>query len=141
MRTTHFTAILAAALLLLLLPGESYLYGQQIKWQVISAGGGQGTSTDMKLTGTVGQTGARTGTGGNLKLIGGFLQNFGTAVAPCTRCGDADGNGSINISDVVFIIAFIFAHGSPPGECGQCWISWTRSSIRGSRSMRSTCVG
>lgn len=116
MKKTHFTTILAAAMLLLLLPGESALFGDSIKWQVVASGGGQGTSTDMKLSGTVGQTGTRTGTDGSYKLIGGFWQNFSTTQA-CDRCGDADGNGSINISDAVFLIAYIFAGGSTPGDC------------------------
>ena len=117
MRKTHFTAILAAAMLLLLLPGESALFGQQIKWQVISSGGGQGTSTNMKLSGTIGQTAYGHGTGGNFKLIGGFWQNFGAAVAPCTSCGDANSDGADDISDVVFLIAYIFSGGAAPGEC------------------------
>jgi hypothetical protein len=110
------TTILIAALLLLL-PRESTLLGQQLNWQVISAGGANGTSTNIKLSGTVGQTGTRTGTGGNLKLIGGFWQNFSTTTA-CNQCGDADGNGSVDISDAVYIIAYIFAGGLPPGACG-----------------------
>ena len=118
MRITHSIAILAVAMLLLLMPGESALFGDSINWQVVASGGGQGTSPSMKLSGTVGQPVIHAhGTGGSFKLIGGFWQNFGTAVAPCTRCGDADGNGSINISDAVFLIAYIFAGGSTPGDC------------------------
>jgi hypothetical protein len=110
------TTILVVTLLLLL-PRESSLFGQQLNWQVIAAAGADGTSTNMKLSGTIGQTGTRTGTGGNLKLIGGFWQNFSTTTA-CTSCGDADGSGSVDISDAVYIIAYIFAGGLPPGACG-----------------------
>ena len=35
----------------------------------------------------------------------------------CTSCGDASGDGKINISDAVFLIAYIFAGGTPPGDC------------------------
>lgn len=36
---------------------------------------------------------------------------------PCTLCGDADGNNTINISNVVFLIGFVF-NGTPvPGDC------------------------
>lgn len=35
----------------------------------------------------------------------------------CTTCGDADGNGVINISDVVFLIGFVFNSVPIPGEC------------------------
>jgi hypothetical protein len=116
MKNTHFAAILAAALLLMLLPGESSLFGQQIKWQVVASGGGQGTSTNMVLSGTVGQTVYAHGTGGSFKLIGGFQQNFTTA-STCTRCGDANNDGATDISDVVFVIAYIFSGGAAPGEC------------------------
>lgn len=116
MKKTHFTSILVAALLLLLLPGESALFGDQIKWQVVASGGGRGTSTNMSLSGTVGQPVVHAhGTGGSFKLSGGFWQNFTT---PCTRCGDANGSGSVNISDAVYLIAYIFAGGLPPGPCG-----------------------
>ncbi|MCX6832233.1 MAG: dockerin type I repeat-containing protein [candidate division Zixibacteria bacterium] len=116
MRKTHFIAILAAALLVLLLPGESSLFGDQIKWQVVASGGGQGTSTNMSLSGTVGQTVYGHGTGGSFKLSGGFWQNF-TTVAACSQCGDANGDGETDISDVVFVIAYIFSGGAAPGEC------------------------
>ncbi len=36
---------------------------------------------------------------------------------PC-QCGDANGTGTINISDAVFLIAYIFAGGTAPGYCG-----------------------
>jgi hypothetical protein len=116
MRRTHSIAILAVAMLLFLLPGESALFGDSIKWQVVASGGGLGTSPSMKLSGTVGQPVLHAhGTGGSFKLIGGFWQNFTTTT--CDQCGDADGNGSINISDAVFLIAYIFAGGSTPGDC------------------------
>ena len=114
---THFSAILATVLLLWMLPGESALFGEQIKWQVISSGGAQGTSTNMKLSGTVGQTAYAHGTGGSFRLLGGFWQNFSATTPACDRCGDANNDGSKDISDVVFLIAYIFSGGSAPGEC------------------------
>lgn len=41
-----------------------------------------------------------------------FKVHFG-----CTSCGNANDNDNINISDVVFLIAYIFASGTPPGDC------------------------
>ena len=38
------------------------------------------------------------------------------AIRTCT-CGDANGSGNINIADAVFLIAYIFAGGTPPGDC------------------------
>lgn len=37
-------------------------------------------------------------------------------VSDC-QCGDANDDGTINISDAVFLIAYIFASGSAPGPC------------------------
>jgi hypothetical protein len=37
--------------------------------------------------------------------------------ASCTDCGNANGDGAINISDAVYLIAYIFAHGTAPGDC------------------------
>jgi hypothetical protein len=35
----------------------------------------------------------------------------------CSDCGDANGDGGIDISDAVFLIAYIFSGGGAPGEC------------------------
>ncbi len=35
----------------------------------------------------------------------------------CTSCGNANSDGTINIADAVFLIAYIFAGGTPPGDC------------------------
>lgn len=36
----------------------------------------------------------------------------------CCTCGDANGDGAIDISDAVNIISFIFSGGAAPGACG-----------------------
>ncbi len=35
----------------------------------------------------------------------------------CTYCGDADGSGSVDISDAVYLVQYIFAGGPEPGDC------------------------
>jgi hypothetical protein len=35
----------------------------------------------------------------------------------CASCGDANSDGAINISDAVYLIAYIFAGGSTPADC------------------------
>jgi hypothetical protein len=35
----------------------------------------------------------------------------------CTECGDANSDGVINISDASFLIAYIYNHGTAPGDC------------------------
>jgi hypothetical protein len=93
------------------------LSGEQLKWQVVSSSGGTATGGGFTLSSSLGQTAAGKSTSASFHLVHGFLQSFGTTVAPCTRCGDANGNGSVNISDAVFLIAYIFSGGSAPGDC------------------------
>jgi hypothetical protein len=38
-------------------------------------------------------------------------------IVACSDCGDANGDGGIDISDAVFLIAYIFSGGGAPGEC------------------------
>ena len=42
---------------------------------------------------------------------------FKTHVPACASCGDANSDNSIDISDVVFLIARIFSGGGAPGDC------------------------
>ncbi|MBK7092615.1 MAG: dockerin type I repeat-containing protein [bacterium] len=87
--------------------------GETMKWQVVSGGGTtNGTSAGFKLSSTVGQTAAGPGSSASYKLNQGFQQNF-TAASSCL-CGDADGSGSITISDAVFLISYIFGGGAAP---------------------------
>jgi hypothetical protein len=88
--------------------------GEQVKWQVISSGGTRGTSTNFILSGTAGQTAIGKGSSTNFGVNQGYWQSL---VAPCDDCGDANGDGHIDISDVVFLIAYIFSGGSAPGPC------------------------
>lgn len=82
--------------------------GEEINWQVISGGGASGTSANYGLGGTVGQIAASSGTSSNLILHHGFWQDFG---AEGSMCGDANGDGNINIGDVVHVINYIFKEG------------------------------
>jgi plastocyanin len=42
---------------------------------------------------------------------------FVSGAPVCTSCGDANSDGSVDISDVVFLIAHIFSGGAAPGFC------------------------
>ncbi len=83
---------------------------EQIKWQVIAAGGSRGSSTNFGLSGTIGQTATGHGTTVSYSVRHGYWQSF---TAPC-KCGDADGSGIFTISDAVFLITYIFAGGPVP---------------------------
>jgi hypothetical protein len=84
--------------------------GEQIKWQVVSVGGNFGTSTSFRLDGTIGQPAVGVGTSPSFSLVQGYWQ------APVTPylCGDADASGIVTISDVVFLINYIFGGGPAP---------------------------
>ncbi len=85
--------------------------GEQLKWQVVSGGGTTvSSSTNYRLSTTVGQTAVGSGSSTSYKANQGFQQSF----AVTYKCGDANGDGSVDISDVVFLIAYIFSGGSAP---------------------------
>jgi hypothetical protein len=92
--------------------GSERRSGEQIKWQVVSAGGTDAASASYTLLGTVAQTATGTGTSANYTCDQGFFYR-GTA-GPSYVCGDADGNGIVNISDAVYLISYIFGGGSAP---------------------------
>lgn len=87
--------------------------GEQIKWRVVGSGGTQATGAGFKLTGTVGQTAGGQASSTAHRLNSGFWQDFSDS-SPSCLCGDANGTGSINISDAVFVINYIFAGGAAP---------------------------
>ena len=87
----------------------------ELKQQVIASGGGSGTAGIYTSSGTVGQTATGSGSAGIYTLNQGYWQN---SSAPC-NCGDANGDGTINISDAVFLIQYIFAHGTAPNPLCQ----------------------
>ncbi|MCX6831907.1 MAG: dockerin type I repeat-containing protein [candidate division Zixibacteria bacterium] len=40
-----------------------------------------------------------------------------TINCPCNSCGDANGDGTIDIADAVFLVPYIFSGGPAPGDC------------------------
>jgi hypothetical protein len=92
--------------------------GEQIKWQVISGGGAvNGSSTNFKLSGTVGQTAVGTGSSTGYILRHGFWQSFGAC--DC-RPGDANNDGSKNVGDAVYLISYVFKGGAAPTPYVKC---------------------
>jgi hypothetical protein len=91
---------------------KSPLSGEQIKWQVVAAGGTRGSSTNFILTGTAGQTAVGNGTSTNFAIGRGYWQNF--VVDTSYACGDCNGDGSIDISDYVYLDEYIWSGGPAP---------------------------
>lgn len=86
--------------------------GEQIKWQVVAGGGAKGTSTNYVLSGTAGQTATGPGASTSYKVSQGYWQSF--VVGPSYVCGDANGDAAVDISDAVYLIAYIFSGGGAP---------------------------
>jgi hypothetical protein len=87
--------------------------GEQIKWKVLSAGSAHATSSNHEMFATAAQTAVGTITSRGYTIV----QGYWTAVpggGPPFVCGDADGNTIVNISDAVYLIAYIFGGGSAP---------------------------
>lgn len=100
---------------------SSTLTGEQINWQVLSSGGNRGTSTNYILSGTLGQTAVGIGTSTNFQLHAGFWQNFGSGGCCIGDRGNANGSpddgtivGSVNVTDLVFFVAYSFQDGPAP---------------------------
>lgn len=107
--------ILALSLLFpsALLTGKDIALGEQIKWQLISSGGGEGTSTSYKLNASVGQTATELAISTSYRVYQGYWQNFETGSC-CVTAGDADHNGIINLKDITFLIKFLYQSGPDP---------------------------
>jgi hypothetical protein len=108
MKTGFATLFFAVAVLMWL--SEPALAESNIDWQVISAGGTDGSSSSFRLVGTVAQTAVAEGSSSGFGLSHGYWQEFGASYV----CGDADGNGIVNVSDAVSLISYIFGGGPPP---------------------------
>ena len=104
--------------------------GEQINWQVISSGATDGSSANFGLRATVGQTATGYGESQNFGLSHGFWQEFEGGGGTCCM-GEIRGNvdydvgDNIDISDLVFLVDYMFT-GGPAPEC------WEEANVDGS---------
>jgi hypothetical protein len=84
--------------------------GEQIKRCVISSGGTTGASANYKLVGIAQQTAVSTGSSASYSLSSGFWQGL----VPGFIHGDVNGDGLINLGDVVYLISYQYKGGPPP---------------------------
>ncbi len=89
--------------------------GEQIKWQVISSGGTDGSSASFQLKGTVSQTAVGTGSSDNYGLSHGFWQESATSAGCCGQyTGGISGNtncsndGKLTLSDITRLIDRVY---------------------------------
>jgi hypothetical protein len=87
--------------------------GEEINWQVISAGGTEASSANFGLLGTVAQSAVGLSESPGFALCHGYWICVAGA-GPDYVCGDADANGVVNVSDIVWMINFVFGDGPEP---------------------------
>ncbi len=117
----HIVAIiLLSAIIIIPSVSAEQKSGEKINWEVISAGGGVGTSTGYRLNGTVGQTATGTGTSTAMSLHHGFWQDFGGAFVCDCEPGEVDGISPINILDIVYLVNYKFKSGPQPAAYEIC---------------------
>ena len=84
-------------------------------WQVVSGGGTvEMSSTDYRMSGTIGQSGVGMAYSSSNELNSGFWQNYGVGGTCDVIPGDADDNSSYNILDPAYILNFLYRDGPPP---------------------------
>jgi len=108
--------LLAAVGLVLMGAVSASAAGERIDWQVIAAGGGNGSSTNYRLSGTVGQTAAGAGSSANYRVNQGFWQDFGSGGC-CVLRGDFNEDGAVKVSDLTGLINYLFRGGPAPAAC------------------------
>ena len=87
--------------------------GQDIAWDVVAAGGTEGTSTDFILNATAGQTAIGSSSSTSFVINAGYWQKF-PGDPCCDYPGDVNNSLSLNILDVTFLINFLYKSGPDP---------------------------
>jgi hypothetical protein len=95
--------------------------GEEIKWQVLSAGGTYGTSTNYQHWGTLGQTATGPGSSDNYGINHGFWQVFTSGGGGCcvgiTGNVDGDLGELVDIGDLTALIAYLYIPPNPVPIC------------------------
>jgi hypothetical protein len=110
MTSKVLTVVWCTMLILLFVAGIVLGDNYKATRQVISSGGTDGTSTNFKVNASAAQLAAGFGTSASFQVD----QGYWPGLASTYLCGDASGDATVNISDAVYLIAYIFAGGSAP---------------------------
>ena len=107
-------AIVACLLMLIGSAQAESKTGETIDWYVIGSGGGSMSSASYSLSATVGQAAVGTVGSASYALNQGFWQVFAAGSGGCTLRGDMNCDGLINITDMTYLIAYLFSGGLAP---------------------------
>lgn len=89
-----------------------------VDWYSVNSGGDITAASANFASGvSVAQSAAGEASSANFQLDVGFW--YGVGASCCKNAGDANDNGAVNIADVTFLIARIFAGGAAPPCCEQ----------------------
>ncbi len=88
--------------------------GETIDWFVIGSGGGTMSSSNYTVSGTVGQVAAGPVSSANYTINQGYWQSLESSGGDCTMRGDMNCDGTINISDMTYLVSFLFSGGPTP---------------------------
>jgi hypothetical protein len=88
--------------------------GYQLKWKALSSAGINGSSASYKMRGTVAESFVGKGSSSFYRLKVGYWAGVAEFSEVTYLKGDANGDKKTSVSDVVFLINFLFKGGSPP---------------------------
>jgi hypothetical protein len=87
------------------------LAGEQIKWQVLSGGGGTSSSTSYKMSATVGQTATGPVSSTNYRVNQGFWQNFTSGSCCVGVTGNVNMAGGVDLADLSVLVSYLTGGG------------------------------
>lgn len=113
--------IINALLLILLMTSLAIAQNYQIDWYVIATGGGEMSSANYNLNGTIGQPVVGTSSSANYIVESGYWVGAGAVSGGCDYVvGDVNGSDSYNGLDITFGVAFFKGGPDPFCPFGSC---------------------
>jgi len=94
------------------LQASSAFEAGNVVWQAVLSGGSFSTSQGMLSRDALGQVAVGSAATQDYKIYQGFLQSF--LLSESCQPGDADGDGEVDVDDVIFLLNYIFSDGPEP---------------------------
>ena len=111
---------------LLLLASPTFCQNYQIDWYVIASGGGEASSSNYGVNGTIGQAIDGESASTNYRVQSGFWVGGGVTGSGCDYVtGDINNSGGLNGLDVTYGVGYFKGGAAPPYSCectpGNSW--------------------